>query len=149
MVLSSNEVYGLKLKNEMSILSACYSATGKIYKGEGVRNLARSFLYAGSKSIVPSLWASSDVSTGKLIQSFLNKIKEGNSASTALTQAKRDYLKTASPAYRHPAYWGNMIYVGTPSLYHSMTEGIKLFLVVAAGLLILFWMNRRKKKSSL
>ncbi len=144
-ILNSNEVYAMELKNELSILSACYSATGKIYKGEGVRNLARSFLYAGTKSIVPSLWTSSDISNTTLVGGFLKNMKAGNSPSIALTKSKRDYLAQASPANKHPGYWGNMIFVGNPVQHSSLAESIKLFLVLAFALAFLIYLFKRKQ----
>ena len=148
-LLSSNEVYSLRLKNDLTILSACYSASGKIYDGEGARSLGRSFLYAGSKNILSSLWAASDQATENVISNFLAGVKNKQSLQHALTKAKRDYLRTASPAYRHPSYWANMVLIGSskhtqsPSLYYGIILGGLLLLALT---LIFFFRKKTRKK---
>ena len=111
-ILDQLELRLLKLKNKLTILSACHSGGGEVFKGEGIRSLARSFLYAGSKSVISSLWEASDVSNEEIMSSLLGGISKGNTIHQSLNQAKRDYLKNAPPYAQHPAYWGNMVYVG-------------------------------------
>jgi CHAT domain-containing protein len=43
-----NEIYGLKLRSELVVLSACETALGKDVRGEGLIGLTRGFMYAGS-----------------------------------------------------------------------------------------------------
>ena len=150
-LLTSNEVYELRLKNKLTILSACYSASGKIYEGEGARSLGRSFLYAGSENIISSLWAASDKANKKIMSSFLEQINEGESMPTALTNAKRTYLSDASPAYKHPSYWANMVLVGssveTSEGFYEMKWFVFTILSLLFILLIFYFLKLRKKNS--
>ena len=118
-ILDQFELGLLKLKNKLTILSACHSGSGEVFQGEGIRSLARSFLHAGSNSVISSLWAASDVSNEEIMTRLLKNISSGQEAHESLNQAKRDYLQNASPYARHPAYWGNMVYIGTNESYSS------------------------------
>jgi|GEM_PF-4083814 len=134
-ILNTDEVYNHTLNNSLTILSACYSGKGKIYSGEGIRNLTRSFIYSGSKNVIASLWAASDNSNSSIMNDFLEEISNGTSLSASLSTAKRNYLSTASPAYKHPSYWGNLILTGMNNSGHRY--GITyLFLAIGGALLI-------------
>jgi len=47
------------------VLSACETGYGKYERGDGMRSLARSFMYAGVPSMVVSLWQVNDYSTAQ------------------------------------------------------------------------------------
>ena len=64
-LLYSGEVYNLSLNADLLVLSSCESGVGKLAQGEGVLSLARSFLYAGARNIVFSLWDVNDIETRK------------------------------------------------------------------------------------
>ena len=51
-----NEIYGLKLRSELVVLSAYETALGKDVRGEGLIGLTRGFMYAGSPRLIASLW---------------------------------------------------------------------------------------------
>lgn len=111
-MLTSSEVYSMDINNYLSILSACYSADGRIYAGEGVRSLGRAFLAAGSQNIISSLWASSDQANEMIMTSFFRGVTDGKDLSLALSDSKREYLAAASPSMRHPSNWGNLVLIG-------------------------------------
>ena len=62
--------------------------------------LTRGFLYAGSNTIVASLWEVDDQATSYLMEQFYVNLKKGN---------KREALRQAQLAtkkkYEHPYYW--------------------------------------------
>ena len=70
--------------------------------------LARGFLYAGTPSLVVSLWTVNDRSTSQLMKKFYQCMNEGLTKPAALRQAilevKRDYP--------HPYYWAPFILMG-------------------------------------
>ena len=138
-ILNSSEVYKLNIQNKLTILSACYSGKGRIYSGEGIRNLARAFLYAGSQNVIPSMWSASDVSSQEIISKLVSELKERKNISQSLTKSKRDYLSSTSPAYAHPSYWSNMIFIGSPQIEGNFLTSNKTVLIAAVGLLFLIF----------
>lgn len=134
-VLNANELYLLNLNNQLTILTACNSGNGKIYKGEGIRSIARGFAFAGCPSIVSSMWSASDASTNDISTSFNKYLNEGLDKSKALQLAKIDYLENALPTQRQPQLWSHLILIGN-------TDPIKMqswnWSYVFIGLLALF-----------
>lgn len=98
--LSLGELYALQLDAELVTLSACETGLGKVQNGDDVVGLARGFLYAGSRSIVASLWKVEDHATAYLMTRFYESLR---------TRNKRDALREAQLATRqqhpHPFYW--------------------------------------------
>jgi CHAT domain-containing protein len=50
------DMLDLDLDANAVVLSACQTAVGELKRGEGVQSMARAFLYAGSRSVIASLW---------------------------------------------------------------------------------------------
>ncbi len=133
-LLKSFEIYRLNLDTEMVVLSACNTGMGKVVGGEGILGLQRAFFYAGSSSVVVSLWNVYDRSTAFLMNEFYKAlIKErggggsslihslvrwagwdtsipyGNKA-LAMREAKLKLIN--HPVFNHPVYWAPFILVG-------------------------------------
>ena len=113
-ILYSGEIYNLKLKANLVILSACETGLGKIKKGEGIIGLTRALLYAGAQNIVVSLWQVADESTSTLMLDFYSEILKiglkNPSFSTSLRKAKLKMI--AKKTYAHPFYWSPFILIG-------------------------------------
>lgn len=111
-VLYANEIYALKLNADLVVLSACETGIGKVIRGEGVIGLSRSFLFAGAKNIVVSLWKVADQSTANLMTQFYKRMLKDKklNKSDALHQAKLDLIKTKHHAM--PYYWASFVLVG-------------------------------------
>ena len=110
--LEVRELYTLKLNADMVVLSACETALGKMYRGEGIISLARAFTYAGTKSIITTLWQVNDQSTQEVMVYFYQLIKAGLSKDAALARAKVQYLETAVGKSAHPYFWAGIIPIG-------------------------------------
>src|SRR5258706_287029 len=65
-----SQALSLDLTAELTVLSACETALGKDIKGEGLVGLTHSFMSAGSKSVVASLWKVDDRATAILMADF-------------------------------------------------------------------------------
>lgn len=100
-LLTVDKLYSTKLDAELVTLSACETGLGKIASGDDVVGLSRGFLYAGSRSIVASLWKVDDLATSYLMTRFYDQLKAGDKRE-ALRQAQRDTMKE----FPHPFYWG-------------------------------------------
>ena len=121
-ILHAYEVLGLKLDCDLITLSACETALGQkveILSGEGIVGLPRSFLYAGTRSLIVSLWKVEDESTSLLMAKFYKNFKEaGMSKAAALRKAKLSLMKmekkigNRSLSYAHPFFWAPFILIG-------------------------------------
>lgn len=109
-----SELYGLEIPADLVVLSACQSNIGKLSPGEGVMSLGRGFTFAGSKSLVSSLWNVNAVSTSMILSDFYKKLQSGVSKNKSLHSAKLAYLENENiPSYeRSPYYWAGLIYYG-------------------------------------
>ena len=50
------EIYAIRLNAKMVVLSSCFTGAGTLFAGEGVLSIARGFIFAGSRSVIMSLW---------------------------------------------------------------------------------------------
>lgn len=107
-----SDLYNLELNAEMVVLSACETALGKNFRGEGIMSLARGFSYAGTKSIFTTLWSVNDQSTYNIIRGYYTYLQQGMDKDEALHLAKLDYIKNASNFTAHPFLWSPYILIG-------------------------------------
>ncbi|WP_035095286.1 CHAT domain-containing protein [Aquimarina megaterium] len=147
-LLYSHELFALDIPAELTVLSACYTGTGKIAKGEGIMSLGSAFQYAGTKSLLLSSWEVSDQTTPELMQYFYTNLKAGMNKAKALQQAKLQYLATANVNRTQPFYWGGFYLVGdsSPIAFESNTLWYWVTLVLLVLIVVgLFWYRRRVK----
>jgi CHAT domain-containing protein len=108
------DIVGLNLGSDLVVLSSCQSGKGKVETGEGVLGLADAFLFAGSRSVLVSLWSIVDQSTAEFMTSFYGSLASGQPIAHALREAK---TKMIHSRYGHPFYWAPFVLVGEPKLY--------------------------------
>ena len=113
--LEVHEILGLRLNADLVVLSACDTALGGGYfaevpAGDDIVGLTRAFLFAGSPSVVASLWAVNDQSTMRLMGGFYGRLAEGGKAE-ALAAAQRELIRRGG-RYAHPYFWGAFVLVG-------------------------------------
>lgn len=99
-LLSVGELYSMSLNADLVTLSACETGLGKITNGDDVVGLTRGFLYAGSRSIVSTLWSVDDKATGELMKSFYENL-ESRDKVDALQRAQ---IKTRE-LFSEPFFW--------------------------------------------
>jgi CHAT domain-containing protein len=110
-ILTAEDVSGMNLHNtDLVVLSACETALGDIQIGEGVFGLRRSFVIAGARTLIMSLWKVPDKQTQKLMVNFYRNMLAGLSKSNALREAQLQMKKK----YPNPFYWGAFICQGDP-----------------------------------
>ena len=102
------DIFNLKLGAELTTLSACETGMSALYEGDELLGLTRGFLYAGTPSLVVSLWRVNDRSTTLLMKRFYEGLLDGLSKPEALRQAAID-VKAQFP---HPYYWAPFILMG-------------------------------------
>lgn len=91
--LEVNEIFNLNLKNTSLVtLSACETAIGKLTNGDELVGLTRGFIYAGTPSIVASLWNVYDQSTSELMNLFYKNLKS-HPKSESLRMAQLEMIR--------------------------------------------------------
>ncbi len=131
------EISQLSLKADLVVLSACETGYGKFQQGQGVLSLARSFMSAGVPAVVVSLWQVNDQTTAIIMQYFYQNLAKGMTKSTALQQAKVDYLQQATGLAAHPAYWSAFVQIGNDRPIQLEQRGGWKWYIMGGGLCII------------
>lgn len=124
--LTAQKIYGLNLNADLVFLSACRSGVGKV-SGDGLVGLTRAFWYAGTPSVIASLWDVADEPTYRLVANFYRSRLEGNDKSRALRSAQLRLLHElrAGRVTVHtptsqvtlpedPVFWASFVLQGEP-----------------------------------
>ena len=90
--LEVREVFGMDLNASLVVLSGCETGLGKLSSGDELVGLTRAFIYAGTPSVVASLWKVDDSSTAHLMSSFYKNLKTMSKVE-ALRQAQLGLIK--------------------------------------------------------
>jgi CHAT domain-containing protein len=117
-LLEVHEVLELHLVADLVTLSACETALGGGYfaevpAGDEFVGMTRSFLAAGSASVLATLWEVDDRSSVRLMKRFyeqLGKPTQAGNKAGALARAQREFR--SSGEQRHPYFWAPFILVG-------------------------------------
>jgi CHAT domain-containing protein len=109
--MALRDIYKLKLSAQLVVVSACDTALGKDIKGEGLVSLTRGFMYAGSQSVVTSLWKVDDRATAKLMKHFYEfMLRDGMTPAAALRAAKQKIRD--EKAWNAPFFWAGFTLQG-------------------------------------
>jgi CHAT domain-containing protein/tetratricopeptide (TPR) repeat protein len=105
------DIYKLNLSAQLVVLSACETALGQDIKGEGLVSLTRGFMYAGSRSVVTSLWKVDDRATAKLMEHFYQSmLQDGMTPAAALRSAKQKIRR--DKVWSPPFFWAGFVLQG-------------------------------------
>lgn len=109
--LQASEIVQLKLDADLVVLSACDTDVGPIQGEEGIATVARSFLLAGARAVVSTLWSVDDTFSLFLMKQFYKHIANHEAAPFALADAKRDVLHRFG-VQAVPYYWAAFTFEG-------------------------------------
>jgi CHAT domain-containing protein len=144
--LHDYELYGLKLKALMAVLSACESGLGRDYRGEGMISMASAFTYSGCENILMSLWKVNDKASTVLMDDFYGHLVEGKTIDDALRQAKLDYLDRSDELTADPRIWAPLVAYGSLDKVFKRNDALVImYAVVGVAMLILILYAMRKK----
>jgi CHAT domain-containing protein/Tfp pilus assembly protein PilF len=105
------EIFDLEMDADLVVLSACQTGLGKMVRGEGMIGLTRAFIYAGTPSVLVSLWNVSDKSTALLMKMFYEHLVINDlSKLEALRRAQLSMIQ--DERYSHPFFWAPFILIG-------------------------------------
>lgn len=117
--LTTFDIFNTRLDTSLVVLSGCETGRNVVAGGDEIMGISRAFLYAGSSSLVLSLWRVSDQSTAQLMQDFYRRLQHGQPKAEALRSAQRSLIEASTstagfPAhgYEHPFFWAPFVLVG-------------------------------------
>lgn len=146
--LYTYEIYNQNLSSNLAILTACETGKPTYQAGEGMISLAHAFNYAGSESILTSLWKIDEQSSAKIIENFYGYIKKGLAKDEALQKAKLDYIASAEGRTIAPQYWAGLVLIGDTTPIQLETSSNLIFWLLGILLLIILGILLRKKRHS-
>ena len=124
-LLRSSEIVGLDLSADWVLLTACNTAASDgSLDAEPLSGLAKSFFYAGAKSLLVSHWPAEANATARLALSMIQESNRGTSKAQALRNAMRD-MKQSTECHSgstktdlcyenaHPALWATFFVAGS------------------------------------
>jgi CHAT domain-containing protein len=144
-----HDIYSLDLAAELTVLSACQTALGKDIKGEGLIGLTHSFMSAGAKSVVASLWKVDDRATAVLMADFYEAMfQQGLSPAAALRSAKLKMMQ--DPQWNAPYYWAGFVlqgeYAKSISVERHSSFRVSLIVLLSLILVALFVFRKRLRR---
>ncbi len=86
--LTAEEIFGLPLHVELVTLSACESGVNERQPGDELIGLTRALIYAGTPSVLVSLWRVDDLATALLMEQFYRAWRGGMAKAQALQAAQ-------------------------------------------------------------
>jgi CHAT domain-containing protein len=123
--LQASEIVQLRLNTDLVVLSACDTAVGPLQGQEGIANLSRAFLLAGSRAVISTLWQIDDSSSLFLMKRFYAHLSSNESPASALTAAKRDMLRIFGRKTL-PYEWAGFTIEGAEGRPTSLNESEKV-----------------------
>lgn len=145
--LMLRELYAMDIPAEMVVLSACETGIGRFSRGEGLLSLARGFSYAGTRSLLATLWRIPDGEANQdLLPNFYQALKDGQTKSEAMRSAQLAQVNEAfADQLAHPFFWAAFTPIGDMRPLQQQTNywwwalGIGIFALISA-----LWWRKRK-----
>lgn len=107
-MLTTLDVFGLRLRASLVTLSACQTGRNVLSGGDELLGLMRALLSAGASSLLLSLWRVADDSTLHWMHDFYAALKAGHTKSAAVQAANLQSLNS----HAHPFFWAPFVLVG-------------------------------------
>jgi tetratricopeptide (TPR) repeat protein len=148
MLVLSELFYESKPATTLIVLSACETANGKLYNGEGVFSFNRQFATLGIPSCVSTLWQADNQSTYTITELFYKYLAKGQPIDVALQSAKKEFMHSSNRERELPYYWAATILVGRSSTIDLSRKFPWLWTSAAAVLALISigaWQIRRRR----
>lgn len=139
------ELYGLSLHAELAILSACNTGAG-LEKNGNLESFQRAFTFAGVPTTVVSLWQVPDLATEQIMVFFYQNLKNGQTKSEALRNAKLSYKnKYADSKFSAPYFWAGFVVYGNDSSVFQTSYNYPIIIFLALFVIgIIFYFSRKR-----
>lgn len=106
--LTVRDTYSLDVRASLVTLSACETGVSAVAPGDELIGLMRGFFYAGTPTLVLSLWTVDDEATAELMADFYEQILAGARPVAALRAAQLRQMR----ARPHPFFWSPFVLTG-------------------------------------
>ena len=153
----SNLIPDRKPVTQLVILSACETANGKLYQGEGIFSFNRGFAALGIPAAISNLWSVDNESTYTITEIFYKYIAQGLPTDIALQKAKLEFINNStSEEKKLPYFWAGCILTGKVDIIKG-AEGfpwITLIVIIILSFAIIYFIRnifiiKRSKQSNL
>jgi CHAT domain-containing protein/Tfp pilus assembly protein PilF len=113
-VVTVEDLLGSGPAPRLLVLSGCVTGKSERRPGDELIGLAQAALRSGTRSVVATLWETSDKSSTLFFDHFYDSLMEGGATvSQAITWA-RDALATGPGGYGQPLDWAPFLLIGDP-----------------------------------
>ena len=126
---------------QLVVLSACETANGKLYRGEGIFSFNRGFAALGIPAAISNLWSVDNESTYRVTELFYKYLSQGLPTDVALQKAKLEFINNSSSQEKKlPYFWAGSILTGKVDVIKSghSSPWIK-FLIITIFVLAFFY----------
>jgi CHAT domain-containing protein len=113
--LRAQDASQMHLNAELVTLSGCSTGLGKQVRGEGTLGLAHSFLLAGARRVLVSLWDVDDRATAAFMARLYRGMLGPRHLSPAAALRETQMKMRASAHWSAPYYWAGFVLTGDPS----------------------------------
>jgi len=113
-LLAASEIAALHLRADWVILSACNTAASDgSPKAEPLSGLAKSFFYAGVRSLLVTNWSVESEAAAKLTAATVKAATQGATPAQALRAAELDFVEDRDGSHKtHPFFWAPFSLIG-------------------------------------
>ena len=91
--LTAEDFFGMEMQADLVTLSACESGVSDIRPGDELFGLMRALIYAGTPSVVMTLWKVDEISSGIFMQTFYQALKQPETTKVEALQTAQLTLK--------------------------------------------------------
>ncbi len=109
-LLYPEEIARLRDRSDLTVLAACRTALGPGGEGQALATLTGSFLAAGSRGVVATLWDVGDAATAAFMEQFYWELGQGREPAEALRRTKLRLRQ--DPRWRRPDLWAGYVLIG-------------------------------------
>ena len=103
-LLRQEDITNILVKARLVVLCCCFTGQGEV-SSEGVVGIARSFLAAGARSVLATLWPVNDAATVEIMKKFYDELCKETAVCEALRRAKNFFNEHDNKNYQSIKVW--------------------------------------------
>ncbi len=105
------DLYNLRLRARLAVLSACNTNDGSWATGEGVSSLSAALHYAGCKAMLATRWPVNDAAASQYVGLLFAALSSNaGNLGQAHREAIKNYMKNTQQTRKcHPFYWAGFV----------------------------------------